>query len=86
MKRKIILHLCADLGSDSRYYQLDNNYEVILIGEKIRVENYTPPKNVYGVIANPVCTEFSTVCGFDKVGHRYSQYVFTRICKRILPS
>ena len=62
--RKIILHLCADLGSDSRFYQLDDNYEVILIGEKIGVENYEPPENVHGVIANPVCTEFSTAQDF----------------------
>jgi hypothetical protein len=64
--KKIILHLCADIGSDSRYYHLDDDYEVILVGEDIGVENYNPPENVYGVIANPVCTEFSTVGGFDK--------------------
>jgi|TARA_R110000744_G_scaffold328594_1_gene434181 hypothetical protein len=59
MSKKIILHLCADIGSDSRFYQLDDSYEVIKIGIEIGVENYTPPKNVYGVVANPVCTEFS---------------------------
>ena len=48
--KKTILHLCADLGSDSRYYQLDNDYEVIKIGKEIGVENYHPPKNVYGII------------------------------------
>jgi hypothetical protein len=64
--KKIILHLCADVGSDSRYYQLDENYDVILVGEDIGVENFNPPDGVYGVIANPVCTEFSTVGGFDK--------------------
>ena len=57
--KKIILHLCADLGSDSRYYQLDDDYEVIKVGQEIGVENYNPPKNVYGIIANPPCTEFS---------------------------
>ena len=56
---KTILHLCADIGSDSRYYDLDPEYEVIKIGADIGVENYHPPKNVHGVIANPVCTEFS---------------------------
>ena len=64
--KKIILHLCADLGSDSRYYQLDDDYEVIMVGEKIGVENYIPPENVHGIIANPVCTEFSTAKGFHK--------------------
>lgn len=43
---KTILHLCADLGSDSKYYQLDQEYNVIMVGEKIGVENYTPPENV----------------------------------------
>ena len=50
--KKIIIHLCADLGSDSRFYQLDDNYEVILVGEDIGVENYNPPDNVHGIIAN----------------------------------
>ena len=58
--KKIILHLCADIGSDSRFYDLSDDYEVIRIGEEIGVENYTPPENVHGVIANPPCTEFST--------------------------
>lgn len=58
--KKIILHLCADTGSDTKFYQDDPDYEVILVGKDIGVENYHPPKNVYGIIANPVCTEFST--------------------------
>lgn len=64
--KKIILHLCADLGSDSLFYQQSDEYEVIMVGEKIGVENYHPPENVYGIIANPVCTELSTLHGFDK--------------------
>ena len=64
--KKVILHLCADIGSDSRYYQLSDDYHVIMIGEKIGVENYTPPNNIHGIIANPVCTEFSTAKGFHK--------------------
>jgi hypothetical protein len=58
--KKIILHLCADTGSDSYPYSQDTDYEVIRIGSDIGVENYHPPKNVYGIFANPVCTEFST--------------------------
>lgn len=57
--KKIILQLCADTGSDTKPYQDRGGYEVILVGKDIGVENYHPPKNVYGVIANPVCTEFS---------------------------
>lgn len=63
--KKIILHLCADIGSDSRYYSLDNNYEVIKVGKDIGVENYTPDNHIYGIIANPVCTEFSTAQNFS---------------------
>lgn len=57
---KIILHLCADTGSDSQPYR-ENGYEVICIGKDIGVENYHPPKNVYGIFANPPCTNFSSV-------------------------
>lgn len=57
--KKIILHLCADTGSDSYQYSKDPDYEVVLIGKSIGVENYHPPKNVHGIIANPVCLEFS---------------------------
>ena len=55
---KIILHLCAKEGSDSKPYH-DFGYDVRIIGEDIGIENYSPPKNVYGIIANPPCTMFS---------------------------
>lgn len=41
-KDKIILHLCADIGSDSKPY-LDAGYDVRMIGKNIGVENYQPP-------------------------------------------
>lgn len=66
LNRKIILHLCADIGSDSRYFSLDDNFEVIKIGKDIGVENYHPPKNVFGIMANPVCRGYTTIHGFDK--------------------
>ena len=56
---KTILQLCADTGSDTKPWK-DAGYNVILVGKDIGVENYHPPKDVYGIIANPVCTEFST--------------------------
>lgn len=85
MIKKIILHLCADIGSDSRFYQLDDKYEVIKIGIEIGVENYTPPKNVYGVIANPVCTEFSNIQGRNKQEKNYKKGMFlVDHCKRII--
>lgn len=55
---KLILHLCADIGSDSQPYR-DAGYEVICVGEKMDVRTYTPPQDVYGIIANPPCTMFS---------------------------
>ena len=60
MRDRIILHLCCDeeIHSDSQPY-IDNGYDVRLIGESIGIENYIPPDNVYGIIANPPCTMFS---------------------------
>jgi site-specific DNA-cytosine methylase len=58
-KDKIILHLCAsEFGSDSKPYR-DAGYDVRLITKEIGVENYHPPKNIYGIIANPPCERFS---------------------------
>lgn len=82
--KKIILHLCADIGSDSRYFQLDDDFEVIKVGKDIGVENYNPPKNIYGIIANPVCTEFSTVAGFNKVGNLEDGMFLVNHCLRII--
>ncbi|MCP4372989.1 MAG: DNA cytosine methyltransferase [Deltaproteobacteria bacterium] len=57
-KDKIILQLCCDQGSDTIFYR-ENGYDVRLITKEIGVENYHPPGNVYGIIANPPCTHFS---------------------------
>lgn len=81
---KTILHLCADIGSDSRPYQLDPEYEVIMIGEEIGVENYNPPKNVHGIIANPVCTEFSTAKGFHRDNNIEKGMFLVNHCMRII--
>jgi hypothetical protein len=55
---KTILHLCADVGSDSQPYR-DGGYNVICVGKDVGVENYIPPHDTYGIIANPPCTYFS---------------------------
>lgn len=81
--KKIILHLCADTGSDSQIYR-DNGYEVILIGSKIGVENYHPPKNVYGIIANPVCLEFSTARSNGKARNPDEGMFLVNHCLRII--
>lgn len=55
---KTILHLCADVGSDSEPYK-KAGYNVIRIGQKEDIRKFIPPENVYGIIANPPCTMFS---------------------------
>lgn len=55
---KTILHLCADIGSDSKPY-VDAGYNVIRVGEKQDIRTFVPPSEVYGIIANPPCTMFS---------------------------
>lgn len=81
---KIILHLCADIGSDSKYYQLDPEYEVIMVGKDIGVENFVSPKNVHGIIANPVCTEFSTAKGFHRENDLEKGMFLVHHCQRII--
>ena len=80
---KIILHLCCDAGSDSYPYQLDPEYKVIKIGMDIGVENYSCPSRVHGIIANPVCTEFSIAQGFDKVNND-PDLSMVKHCQRII--
>jgi hypothetical protein len=46
--KKVILHLCADIGSDSRYFDLDPDFEVIKVGEAIGVENFSYAGDVHG--------------------------------------
>jgi len=84
-KDKIILHLCADIGSDSKPYR-DAGYEVICIGKDIGVENYHPPENVYGIIANPVCTEFTIARTNAKCGDLEKGMFLVRQCQRIIES
>ncbi len=82
-EQKTILHLCADIGSDSKPYK-DAGYNVILIGKDIGVENYTPPADAYGIIANPVCTEFSIATGFHKDRNLEKGMFLVNHCLRII--
>jgi len=86
MRKKIILHLCCNekTASDSEEYR-NAGYDVRLVGESIGVENYHPPENVYGIIANPPCTQFS----FAKTNSKYPRdiekgLVCIRHCLRII--
>lgn len=80
---KTILHLCADTGSDTKPYR-DAGYNVILVGSAIGVENYHPPANVYGIIANPVCTEFSTARSTGKARNPEEGMKLVLECQRII--
>ena len=84
MLKKVILHLCADIGSDSWFYANNDEYKVIKVGKEIGVENYTPPDDVYGVIANPVCTEFSILKNPNGKGDHEKGMFLVNHCLRIL--
>ena len=81
--RKIILQLCADTGSDTKPYE-EAGYDVILVGSEIGVENYHPPSNVYGIIANPVCLEFSTARSNGKARDPEAGMFLVKECQRII--
>ena len=81
---KTILHLCADTGSDTQIYR-QNGYNVICIGKDIGVENYHPPKDVYGIIANPPCTNFSSVRTSAKIPRNEEEGMrLVKECQRII--
>jgi len=80
---KTILHLYADTGSDSWFYRT-NGYEVIMVGSDIGVENYTPDRPIYGIFANPVCTEFSTARSDGKARNPEVGMFLVKECQRII--
>ena len=82
---KTILHLCADIGSDSQIYA-DNGYKVILVGKDIGVENFTPPSDVYGIFANPVCTDFSIAKNANKNNGSGKGMFLVEHCLRVIRS
>lgn len=84
MGKKIILHLCADTGSDSKPFADDPDYEVIKIGKHIGVENYHPPQGVYGIIANPPCLEFSRARTGGKPRNPEEGMILVKECIRII--
>ena len=57
-----------------------------MIGEKIGVENYNPPADVWGIIANPVCTEFQTINGHGKINDTQKGLFLVGHCLRIINS
>lgn len=63
---------------------MDSEYNVVLIGKNVGVENYSPTDKIYGIIANPVCTEFSTAKGFEKNNDIEKGMVMVNHCLRII--
>lgn len=84
MTKKIILQLCADTGSDTKPYQDDPDYEVRLIGSDIGVENYHVTEPIYGIVANPVCLEFSTARKGGKARNPDEGMFLVKECMRIV--
>lgn len=88
--KRVILQLCADTGSDTWPYRSDPNYEVITIGVDIGVENYNPHRPIHGIIANPVCTEFSSLRrgkpgqNYPHVSNHEKGLKLVRECQRII--
>jgi len=59
MNKKIILDLCGGTGTWSEPYK-NAGYDVRNITlPNYDIRTYKPPKNVYGILAAPPCTEFS---------------------------
>lgn len=85
-QKKIILHLCCEkgIGSDSIYYQQHEDYEVIMVDEETDIRKFMPPANVYGIIANPPCTEFSTAGDFREVKNIAKGMELVEHCIRII--
>lgn len=95
--KKIILHLCADIGSDSYPYKCDEDYKVITIGKDTGVQNVHTiygetflgsskilTQSIVGIIANPPCTEFSTARSDGKAREGKEGYELVDHCIRII--
>lgn len=90
--KKVILHLCADIGSDSYPYACDDDYQVILIGERYGVQNVTRQSllrdygtaTIHGIIANPVCTDLSRARRSGKAKDIEKGLFLVRECERVI--
>lgn len=88
MSMKIILDLCGGTGSWSKPYK-EAGYDVRLITlPESDVRLYAPPKNVYGILAAPPCTEFSFAKHFHGKGHYTHNFIkgleIVSACMRII--
>ncbi len=88
-EKKVILHLCADTGSDSKPYSYHEEYKIIRVGSDIGVENVGQEfidsiGEVYGVFANPPCTEFSIARAGGIARNPEEGMKLVRECQRII--
>lgn len=92
-KLKVILHLCADTGSDTKPYNDNAGYRIIRVGKEMGVENFDNLAveavirmygEIQGVIANPVCTEFSTARSNGKARNPDEGMALVKECQRII--
>jgi hypothetical protein len=92
--RKFILHLCADTGSDTLPYQNSDEFEVMMVGAAIGVENFSVTRwlhmngmddiQIVGIVANPVCLEFSTARKGGKARNPQDGMFLVNECLRII--
>ena len=86
--KKIILDLCGGTGSWSMPYK-KAGYDVRMITLPDNdVMTYDPPKNVYGILAAPPCTEFSVLNCIAEARSRNEDagMEIVNACKRIIES
>jgi hypothetical protein len=90
---KVILHLCADTGSDTMPYEEDSDYTVIRVGIGVGVENFSFKRwqayhgsrlEVHGIIANPPCLEFSTARSSGKARNPDDGMYLVKECQRVI--
>jgi len=67
---------------EEKIIELDKECNVILVGKNIGVENYIPPQEVYGIIANPVCTDFSVAKNSNAL--TYPDMIIVDACLQII--
>lgn len=85
---KIILDLCGGTGAWSRPYK-EAGYDVRNITlPDYDVRLYQPPENVYGILAAPPCTEFSSAKHFHGKGKYKHDFIkgleIVSACMRII--
>ena len=82
---KVILDLCGGTGSWSKPYK-EAGYDVRLITlPETDVIDYQPPKNVYGILAAPPCTQFSLARTTAKIPRNFFEGMETvKACLEII--